>query len=113
MDSMNHASHTTGSGPEPDTSAPRRHGQIRGAFLILFALMVVLGFAGILWTEKGAPGNRYYPALRVPVAVCLLFSWSALVFSALPSLIAFANRSRRTPKPIEQSEGELKVRAEE
>lgn len=75
--------------------------------------MVVLGFAGILWTETGAPGHRYYPALRLPVAVCLFVSWFGLVFSALPSLITLANRSKRTPDLVEQSEDELKARAEE
>jgi hypothetical protein len=110
---MNHASRDTGCGPEPDTSAPRWRRRIRKAFLIFFTLMVVLGFAGILWTEKGAPGHRYYPALRVPVAVCLFVSWSGLVFSALPSLITLANRSKRKPEPVEQSEDEFKARAEE
>lgn len=58
MDPMNRASRDTGFGPEPDSSAPRRRGGIRKAPLIFFALMVVLGFAGILWTEKGAPGHK-------------------------------------------------------
>jgi hypothetical protein len=75
--------------------------------------MVILGFAGILWTDKGAPGHRYYPALRLPVAVCLLVSLYGLVFTALPSLIALANRSRRAPEVDERSEDELKARAEE
>jgi hypothetical protein len=110
---MNHASRDTGCGSEPDSSAPRRRGRIRKAFLIFFALMVILGFAGILWTEKGASGHRYYPALRLPVAVCLFVSWSGLVFTVLPSLITLANRSKRTPEVVEQSEYELKARAEE
>jgi len=110
---MNRASSHTGYGPEPESFVPRRRGRIRKAFLIFFALMVVLGFAGILWTEKGAPGHRYYPALRVPVAVCLFVSWSGLVFSALPSLISLANRSKRMSEPVEQTEEELKARAED
>lgn len=75
--------------------------------------MVVLGFAGLLWTQNGAPGHRYYPILRLPVALCLIISWPGLVFSALPGLIKLANRSKRQPQPVEQSEEELKARAEE
>jgi hypothetical protein len=43
----------------------------------------------------------------------LVISWSGLVFSALPSLITLANRSKRTPEPLEQSEEELEARAQE
>jgi len=35
-----------------------------------------------------------------------------LVFTALPSVITLANRSKRTPEVVEQSEDELKARAE-
>lgn len=113
MDPMNTGKRGTGRSPGPNSSAPRRRGRIRKALLIFFAVMVLLGFAGILWTEKGAPGHRYYSALRIPVAVCLFVSWSGLVFSALPSLIILANRSKRMPEPVEESEDELKARAEE
>lgn len=110
---MNHASHDAGCGLEAASPTPRRRGRIRKAFLIFFALMVILGFAGILWTEEGAPGHRYYSALRIPVVICLFISWLGLVFSALPSLITLANRSKPKPEPVEQSEEELKARAEE
>jgi hypothetical protein len=91
---------------------PRRSLLIAGVSVFL----VVLGFAGITWTVKGAPGEKYYPTLRNPIALMLAVGWTGFLVPVLPNVIRLdAHRTGRTPTTEvgTQSEESLAARAKE
>src|SRR5437764_7903925 len=64
-----------------------------------FALLVILGFKGLSWTAKGAPGAQYLIYLRRPTALMIAIGWTGLIFAVLPHVIELDAHVTVAPDP--------------